>query len=73
MPRSSVIVAALFFCAAALAATAQQPVQPLQAMPYSPSLDPSSLDRSADPCTDFYKFSCGGWQKNNRDRHAARD
>jgi hypothetical protein len=34
-------------------------------MPYSPSLDVTSLDRSVDPCTDFYKFSCGGWQKNN--------
>jgi endothelin-converting enzyme/putative endopeptidase len=34
-------------------------------MPYSPSLDLNSLDRSADPCTDFYKFSCGGWEKNN--------
>ena len=34
-------------------------------MPYSPSLDLSSLDRSADPCTDFYKFSCGGWEKKN--------
>ena len=45
---------------------AQQPApQPLQAMPYSPSLDLSSLDRSADPCVDFYKFSCGGWMKNN--------
>ncbi|HWZ52367.1 MAG TPA: M13 family metallopeptidase [Granulicella sp.] len=45
-----------------LGANAQQP---LLEMPYSPSLDLSSLDRTADPCVDFYKFSCGGWQKNN--------
>jgi endothelin-converting enzyme/putative endopeptidase len=39
--------------------------QPLSAMPYSPSLDVTDLDRTVDPCVDFYKFSCGGWQKNN--------
>jgi endothelin-converting enzyme/putative endopeptidase len=41
------------------------PARPLTAMPYSPSLDVSSLDRTVDPCVDFYKFSCGGWETHN--------
>jgi putative endopeptidase len=27
--------------------------------------DVSQLDRSADPCVDFYQFSCGGWRTKN--------
>src|ERR1700757_3188539 len=34
-------------------------------LPYSPSLNLSSLDRTVEPCVDFYHFACGGWQKNN--------
>jgi putative endopeptidase len=39
--------------------------RPLAELPYTPSLDIPSMDRAADPCADFYQYSCGGWRKNN--------
>src|SRR5207248_11800689 len=39
--------------------------QNVPALPYCPSLDVSSMDKSFDPCVDFYQYSCGGWQKKN--------
>src|SRR5450755_4159914 len=32
---------------------------------YIPSFDEKALDKTADPCVDFYQYSCGGWIKNN--------
>ena len=60
--------AAAFLVAALSAgaiARAADPTKPLTQLPYTPSLDLTAMDRSADPCVDFYAYSCGGWQKNN--------
>ena len=38
--------------------------QPAAAKP-EPALDVTSMDRSVDPCVDFFAYSCGGWIKNN--------
>ncbi len=46
-----------------IGSSAQSPSAP--ALPYSPSLDLTSMDKSIDPCVDFYTYSCGGWQKKN--------
>src|SRR5882724_4894948 len=52
---SALILAAL---SAALPADAQHSSA-------EPVLDLSSMDKTVDPCVDFFTYSCGGWVKRN--------
>jgi putative endopeptidase len=63
MAITRVLISALVVASLLTVASAQQPAA--AAAKHEPALDVTSMDRSVDPCVDFFKYSCGGWIKNN--------
>src|SRR5207247_10848262 len=52
----------LGFIVVALLSTVIRAQNPQNSLPV---LNVSSVDRSIDPCVDFFEYSCGGWIKKN--------
>jgi putative endopeptidase len=62
-------LAFIFFTLVSAVFAQTSPASQIEEKPFAPpvikGLDLSAIDKTADPCTDFYQFACGNWIKDN--------
>jgi putative endopeptidase len=65
----AILPAFIFFTASVVSAQAHLVSQGGEEKPAAPpvvkGLDLSAIDKTADPCADFYQYACGNWIKDN--------
>jgi putative endopeptidase len=64
LPRLA-LLAALAACATTPAPKPPAAGEPPPQLPYTPSLDVTAMDRTADACSDLFQFACGRWSEHN--------
>src|SRR5580704_617983 len=65
VPMKITLVLCLFALALLFATPARSQTSSTAELPYSPSLNITSMDESIDPCVNLYQYSCGRWQQQN--------